>query len=757
MSFELLETIAYLLTGGFLVFLAITITRDNFTNRVNRVTGGLLLFAGLAPISIAVGYLLTQGVSETTPFEQTTLYSFHLTWELFFPTLVVFALLFPFNRLKGLGNTRWIYLLLAPQLIHLFLELTFGELNILVTNLENRVTEGGLSGIFLTPLSYIATRLIVLLGIVKTYSVNIFGVINLTYVMISVYLLETGRKLQTNPRLQAQTNVVLWGLRLALGIFVISQLTLHFDYIKLPEKWLTALRLTALLIGGGAFAFGIIRRQFLDIRLVFRQSLIYTFTSILLVGTYIFLAMQSAKFLVPFFGARAETISYLFIVFILLLFPSISNWIDTIIRSMFMRTRTDYRNIIERFSREAISMFEPAKLRQTIDEALKTSLLVDNVYFVLYDDSVGEYAILQSDDYSKRTVISRDDMLLRGINLLDKPTSYSSLNDYQEDSQLAAILNERSIKLILPLKDANHLIGFLALTGKAAGYRYTPEDYNLLAVLSNQMVIALTNARLYADSLEKIRLQEEISMARQIQLDLLPDKPPDIPNTMICAESTPSRTVGGDFYDFIPVNRKERMGIVIADASGKGMPAALLIAQIQAILHSEVNNGNPISVVMKNMNQQIYRATSSEKYVTLFYGEYDHVSRDFHYSNAGHNYPMLVRECGEVEFLIEGGPIIGALPGIEYQSATVRLNDNDVLFLFTDGLSEAMDKDDVEYGEPRIRDFIVERRGMDPEVIMSELVRDVRQFDPTHPPQDDTTMVAIKIRNGKIDSHESRL
>ncbi len=237
-------------------------------------------------------------------------------------------------------------------------------------------------------------------------------------------------------------------------------------------------------------------------------------------------------------------------------------------------------------------------------------------------------------------------------------------------------------------------------------------------------------------------------MARQIQLDLLPSKPPLCPMSIISASSTPSRTVGGDFYDFIPMEDKNRLGIVIADASGKGMPAALMVTQIQAILRSEVNNGNPIRLVLKNMNQQVAMSTSSEKYVTLFYAELDQTNCVLHYANAGHNYPLLVRSNGEIELLEAGGPVIGAFPNIEYTSASVQLHTDDVLFFFTDGLSEAMDADGVEYGEDRIRKFLVDCRAEEPQVIIEEILADVRRHDPTSPPQDDTTIITIKVTNG---------
>jgi len=748
MQFELVHTLIFFLTGGFLVFMAITITRDNFTSLANRAAGAMLFFAGLGPMALALGYVIETTAAAPIDFRESTLYGLYHVWEFFFPSLLIFSWLFPIDRLHRFKHPGVRYLVVVPQLMHLSLILMYqrlvGLLNTLVTSSEGT----DLTGMILKPFAWVFQQLMLLVAYIRAHEQVIFGLTNLAYIVAALYFIELGRRYLTNPRLQAQTRLVVWGMRTGLGLYTVAYLGWTFGEGGWAESASVYLLLAAIIGGGGFITNAIVRYRFLNVQLFFRQSMINTLVSSVLVGLYILLGVRSKDLLEPVLGSQAEVVSYLFIVLMLLLFQPISSWIDNVIRSMFMRTRTDYRNIMERFSRQVISNFEPLQLRRAIEEVLKTALLVNRVYFVLYDDSVGEYAILKSDDYQRRTVIARQDLMLRGINLLDTPARYSSLAAYQDGSRLAEILTELGARVILPLKDAQHLLGFLALTSKSAGYHYTAEDFNLLGVLSNQMVTALTNARLYADSLERLRLEEEVNMARQIQLDLLPSRPPECRVSVITASSTPSRTVGGDFYDFIAMPDKNRLGMVIADASGKGMPAALMVTQIQAILRSEVNNGNPIQVLLRNMNQQVATSTSSEKYVTLFYAELDMTECILHYSNAGHNYPVLVRAGGAVELLDVGGPVIGAFPGIEYQASSVKLERDDVLFFFTDGLSEAMNAAGVEYGDNRIREFLIERRSLGPQEIMDEILADVRKHDPSYPPQDDTTIITMKITDG---------
>ncbi len=742
MDAELVKTLLHFVVGGFLVFLAITVVRDNFGSRLNRATGGVLFFAGLGPLAVAIDSIMQQPAPGTGG---SAMYNLYHMWELFFPTLVVFSWYFPVDRLREFRHPRFRYFVFIPQVIHLILVLFFFDIDRLLETVSASEAQGGFSGALMRPFAYVLQIILLLIGYIISNQAAIFGSINLLYVAVAVYFLESGRRLQTNPRLVPQTEAMVWAVRLGIGLYVAGLLGSLLAASTVTEEVREAIFLAAALVGTVFVVYAIVRHQFLDVRLVFRQSLIYTVTSAALVGLYIVIGVRVTEFTRPLFGERAEIVGYILIILMLLLFQPISNWIDGAIRSMFMRTRSDHRNIIERFSRDIISVFDPTELRRKIEDTMKTAMLVEKVFFVLYDDEIGEYAILPSDDYARRTIVRRDDMMLRGINLLDRPTSYASLADYGEGSSLADTLTELRVKLILPMKDTEHLLGFLALTAKVAGYRYSPEDYNLLGVLSNQMVSALTNARLYVDSLERIRLQEEVTMARQIQLDLLPSQPPSLPCSVICAVSEPSRTVGGDFYDFIQIDGRSQVGIVIADASGKGMPAALLIAQIQAIIHSEVNNGNSIAAMLRNMNKQIALSTSSEKYVTLFYGELDRETGEFEYANAGHNYPILVRSNGDIELLEIGGPVIGAFPFMEYQSTRVGLSPGDVMFFFTDGLSEAMNEMGQEYGEQRIRDFVRSNRHLEPDDLMKGILDDVRTFDPSTPPQDDTTIITLKM------------
>ncbi|UCC45108.1 MAG: hypothetical protein JSU65_04115, partial [Candidatus Zixiibacteriota bacterium] len=201
MSLELTKTLLFFLTGAFLVFLAITITRDNFANRLNRVTGAMLLFAGLGPIFIALGRMVDPSTTAAEGFEETVTYGLHYVWEFFFPLLLLFAWIFPADRLTGFRHPRLRYLIFAPQVIHLVVMLFFTDLIGVLDDLKIQRADEGFSSIILTPLSKLVTWLYLLVSFVRSYEMNIFGAINLVYVTLAFYFLESGKKYVTNPRL----------------------------------------------------------------------------------------------------------------------------------------------------------------------------------------------------------------------------------------------------------------------------------------------------------------------------------------------------------------------------------------------------------------------------------------------------------------------------------------------------------------------------------------------------------------------------
>jgi sigma-B regulation protein RsbU (phosphoserine phosphatase) len=239
-------------------------------------------------------------------------------------------------------------------------------------------------------------------------------------------------------------------------------------------------------------------------------------------------------------------------------------------------------------------------------------------------------------------------------------------------------------------------------------------------------------------------IEAELKLAGQIQKSLLPQNLPCDNQLCMAAYFQPSHTVGGDFYDYIPID-ENKFGIVIGDTCGKGLPAAILVSQIQAIIRSEANNGNCIEDILRYTNQQLIRFTLKNKFVTLFYGELDRKSRQFTYVRAGHYYPFLIHNDGRVECLEAGGPALGIFSNTAFQIGKVNLETGDLVCLYTDGVTETFNQLNDEYGEERLLQVLKRNRGKAADKIIDAVLEDLKNFNESENLQDDRTLLVFKI------------
>ncbi len=403
-------------------------------------------------------------------------------------------------------------------------------------------------------------------------------------------------------------------------------------------------------------------------------------------------------------------------------------------------------NVVHIFSKQLFSVFDVEELRNIFKETLQSHLSVKSVYFARRDEETDRYVLLASAAEPGQYRIDRQDSFLQAISRLKIPMPVNEIRTDNLSSALFEKLLELKTRLVFPFRKEGRLLGFMALSGKSSGVKYSIEDINLLMVLAGQFVTALTTARYYVEAMEKRRMEEELNMARQIQADLLPKELPGDEYIDLAAYSRPSRTVGGDFYDYIPID-EHRLGLVIADACGKGLPAAMIISQIQAMMKSEINNGNDVPTVLKHVNKQVVRFTPKDKFVTLFYGVFDRESQQFEYATAGHNYPVLIRKDGSNENLSVGGPGLGIFSEANFETETVRLQEGDLVFFYTDGVTETMNLKNEEYGEQRLLDMLVRHRHLSARGIIDTMLDDLDNFHSIGPLQDDRTVLVLKSNN----------
>jgi serine phosphatase RsbU (regulator of sigma subunit) len=269
--------------------------------------------------------------------------------------------------------------------------------------------------------------------------------------------------------------------------------------------------------------------------------------------------------------------------------------------------------------------------------------------------------------------------------------------DTSRDDRYQEARPQTCSEMAVPLMAEGELVGIFNLESDAL-YGFHNRDLRVLLAFGNQAAIAIQRAYLHNEAIEKRRMEEEIRIARRIQRRQLPVEEPDLPGLDIAAFNHPSREVSGDVYDFIPI-AEDQLGILIGDVSGKGVAAGIMMAAFRASLRAEIRNNYAISVILSKVNRLLWESTEDTAFVTGVYGVLDLKRARLTYANAGHNPPLLMRRDGEVQWLDEGGLILGCIPEATYREAIVDLRGGDTLVFYTDGITEALSPDQEEFGQ----------------------------------------------------------
>jgi sigma-B regulation protein RsbU (phosphoserine phosphatase) len=274
---------------------------------------------------------------------------------------------------------------------------------------------------------------------------------------------------------------------------------------------------------------------------------------------------------------------------------------------------------------------------------------------------------------------------------------------------------------------------------------YTPADLEFLFSLGNLAIISIENARLFQSAIEKQRMEDELKIAREIQQGLLPEHLPKINGFDIAAINIPSKEVGGDYYDVIKRKSGEYV-LAIGDVSGKGTPASLLMASVQAVLRALAPSCTSVSQTTGQINDLVCsNIHGSNKFITFFWGILDPALRSFVYSNAGHNPPLIIHMDKTIDRLGSGGLILGIYETTQaYEESAVELSSGDVLVLYTDGISEAMNSEGKEFSEEALETVVKKNVHLSAQEIISEVRLAVEKHTKDTPQSDDITLLILK-------------
>jgi phosphoserine phosphatase RsbU/P len=681
---------------------------------------------------------------------------FTIFWQLFafqwmFVSLILFSIYFPVRSRTDMRHPWIKWLIIVPQ--------------VAIVPAQIGLEYGRLYHVRFVQPYFSATDPLVLAG-------NFFAAISLC-VFIAAIVGKLFAVPAPAPDARRRLGVVAAGSLLGLGPLLVLLVTSTISgqtVIEMAPSW-------ALLTVGFLFtlfplslAYTVIVQRALDLRIILRQGTRYAFARgtlwVLQVIVFTYLGFRLFHFLHTS-GRVVQLIAPAVFVFVVLFLRlriarPLSLWVDR----RFFREAYSVDQVLVDLSEQARTFTETEPLLRTITERIGQTLHVERISFLLRQGKLFQLQYAQGIPDGVDVSLPENSSTMRALAVDRSPKRV-----YREhpDPWLAlaapaevAVLDRLGAELLLPLPGRASLIGVMALGPKLSEEPYSRSDRRLLSSVALQTGLAIENSALVhhlaQESAQRQRFDREIEIARQVQERLLPQIYPLVKGIDFAGYSRTAQEVGGDYYDFIALETG-RLGIAIGDVSGKGISSALLMASIRAALHGLTFSGTlSLARIIEGLNRIIYDSSTSNRFVTFFFGEYDPSTRTLDYVNAGHNAPVLLRPTAPgqdsfcspegpcmVQRLETGGPVLGIFTDVQYEQGQLQLQPYDALIAYTDGISEAMTSGYEEWGEDRLIAAAKKNAHRTAQEIVTAVVESTDRFTAGAEQNDDLSLVVLKV------------
>jgi phosphoserine phosphatase RsbU/P len=566
-------------------------------------------------------------------------------------------------------------------------------------------------------------------------------------------------KTVTTPGRDARRRLLLLdaGALSSVGALLIVVVAGRFE-VRLPP-WSLPLVLMLLLAFPLAMAYGIVVHRAMDVRVVARQGLQYLLARGTIRAIQVVLlfaaSVAAAAILSRGVGVGQTAVVVGGLVAITAMARRFADRVRLWVDRRFFREAYEADAILSDLASKVRTIVETGPLLETVATRIAESLHVERIAILLERGNLFQPAYALGYAAAPTVAMPSDSVTLKRLHKqqhafvrFDAEDSWVQVADGAERRSLEALQPE----LLLPMSVNEKVVGIISLGPKQSEEPFSKTDIRLLDSVAAQTGLALENGRLTAavaaEVAARAKQTRDIEIARTVQQRLFPQEYPPIPGLDYAGACRAALGVGGDYYDFILLSPTQ-LGIAIGDVSGKGVPAALLMATLRAYLRGAqtIHHQADLTDVMRNLNKLVFESSDANRYATFFYGELDLTSRTLTYVNAGHNPPMLFRQADggrEALRLDVGGPVVGLMEECSYRQACVTLGSGDVLVAYTDGISEAMNVADEEWGEDRLMDAVRPNRAEAARTLIDRLMVCADAFVAGAPQHDDMTLLIVR-------------
>jgi serine phosphatase RsbU (regulator of sigma subunit) len=508
-----------------------------------------------------------------------------------------------------------------------------------------------------------------------------------------------------------------------------------------------------------SIGYSIVKHDLFAIDTIVRRTYGYILSTSAIIGIYgtvvsiLNLVFRSTDFV------QSPVFSLVFALSVVFTFRPLHERIQGFVDRVFYRQKYDYRKTIMEVSDSLMRIFDAREIRQTLLRSVVGEMFLENGLVLLHSGESGALKVSEVEGeisaYSEHTGIpgqsplmeilkDREDILFRHELSLDP-----SLQPVE--GEVTRELDNLEADLVIPIMYKDELAEVISLGRKKSGKMFNKQDADLLRTIANQGTVALENARLFEENLEKGRMEEELKIAHELQTSMLPEGAPELPGFKVAAWSVSAREVGGDFYDFIPIEETtegQKLGIVIGDVSGKAVSGALVMAAARSIFRILSSEKPTVQEVMNASNKRLKHDIKKGMFVALLYAVIDPVIKTVTLANAGQTQPVLLRKDHlKTSFVETDGDKfpLGIVESCTYLETTVQLRSGDTILFYTDGVVEAMNPDGDMYGFERLQALLERYSRSGAQELLDAIRDDVTHFAGEAEQHDDITVVAVTV------------
>jgi sigma-B regulation protein RsbU (phosphoserine phosphatase) len=512
-----------------------------------------------------------------------------------------------------------------------------------------------------------------------------------------------------------------------------------------------------ILVFPASIAYSIVRHNLFDVDVIVKRTVGY----VLVTGVIIALYGLTTIIFNVFFGrykiVESKVFPIIFTLVVILIFNPLRNRIQSVVDTVFFRKEYDYRETVEKISEAMRSLMDLDQIVNRIIGMVMGAMFLDSGSVVLLDRKMVAYQLCAAggERWHKQektgVQFAVDDPLIRSIAETKMETTIYDIQEdpryRQEREKCLETFNTLQASLLIPLVYEDQLSGLVALGDKKSGKFYTREDINLVRTLANQSAVAIENARLFQENLEKQRMEEELAIARDLQTSMLPAACPEIEGFEIAATSIPAREVGGDFFDFIEMG-EGRLGLVIGDVTGKSVSGALVMSASRSVFRMLSEENLTVGEIMFRANRRTKKDIKSGMFVALLYAVLNAKDRTLSLCSAGQTQPIyLSAETGQASLVETVGDTfpLGILKDADYQETKLQMAPGDKVIFYTDGIVEEMNEEKEIFGFERLLEVPQETQSMNADSLLKEIIGRVSAFAGGVAQHDDLTVIVLSV------------